>query len=193
MHPGVLTSFSLPENFYADDVKAIYPSTLERYGAREWKIVVMTNEIHGHLGIYSTIGAKMGVEIMDLARERGFHEEPQALSYAGLVPPVSCFNDGLQISTGATIGHGLIKIADDGSPARVEAEFIFSEEGKSLIITARLKDEFQEMIRGDIRRGVALYGHRPEYWAYVRTLALRYWSAWDRHDIFDITISDDAL
>ena len=35
-----------------------------------------------------------------------------AVSYAGNKPPLSCFNDGIQISTGATIGQGLIKVSD---------------------------------------------------------------------------------
>ena len=37
-------------------------------------------------------------------------ENVKIISFAGNTPPISCMNDGLQVSTGATIGHGLITI-----------------------------------------------------------------------------------
>ena len=77
---------------------------------KEWKIVVLTNEFHEHMGIYSILGAKMGLR----AREY-FHlgiDELEILSFAGSTPPVSCLNDGLQVSTGATLGHGTITLGE---------------------------------------------------------------------------------
>ena len=178
---GVLRSFDLPIDRYADDVQRIVGETVGRFGALEWKLVLLTNEIHGHLGIYSTLGAKMGLFACELLKESGGIEPVSVVSYAGLRPPVSCLNDGLQISTGATLGHGLIQVANEDDP-RPEARFTCS--GKSLIL--KLKDEYREQLEQDIREGVARYGHAPEYWSYVRSLALRYWSGWDRREIFEV-------
>lgn len=187
MHPGVFDSFDIPASRFAEDVQAIYPSTLEAFGMTEWKKVVMTNEIHGHLGIYSTIGAKMGVRVREIAEAAGFHGEPHVVSFAGSTPPVSCFGDGIQISTGATIGHGLISIAEVPSEGpSPKAEFRYESEGRTLTITASLKAEYQSILREDIRTGVSRYGHAPEYWAYIRSLAIRYWKEWSRFEIFDI-------
>ena len=174
---GVLISFDLPGHLYAEDVRAISASTIEKYGLREWKLAVMTNEIHGHLGIYSTLGAKMGL----FALEKMGEGPLSILSYAGSVPPLSCLNDGLQISTGATLGHGAISLASTGSPfpgAR------FSKGDRSLELS--LKKEYADRIARDIEEALRLYGHEKGYWQRVRALAFEYWSSWDRKEIFDI-------
>jgi len=177
MHNSVFTSFDIPSDLYAPDVRAIKDATIGRFGAEEWRTVVLTNEMHGHLGIYSTLGAKMGCLAVELLGE----DEPQVLSFAGLTPPISCFNDGLQISTGSSVGHGLIKVSDE-EEKRAEAVFALGEK----CIRMRLKTEYQLVIRADIRKGTELYGRTASYWEYVRALALRYWSEWDRHEIFEI-------
>ena len=58
---GVLKSFLFPQDLYADDVADIVGNCIKRHGEAEWRAVVLTNDIHGHLGIYSTLGAKMGL------------------------------------------------------------------------------------------------------------------------------------
>ena len=120
---GVLKSFLLPADFYADDVRDIVGNCIQRYGEEEWQAVTLTNEIHGHLGIYSTLGAKMGIRARELFRKRGAEGEMQILSFAGNVPPVSCLNDGLQVSTGASMGHGLFAVSAQ-NPVPVRAQFI---------------------------------------------------------------------
>ena len=176
---GVLKSFNLPLEQYADDVRDIVGSCIERFGIREWKLAVMTNQIHGHLGIYSTLGAKMGLHARELFERQGITDHISILSYAGSVPPVSCLNDGLQISTGATVGHGLISVAEE---PRKRAEAIFTAGGKSTRLC--LKPEYEDRIRQDISLGVEKYGTSAQYWQYVRELALKYWSEWDRSEIF---------
>ena len=175
---GVLKSFQFPLDLYADDVRDIVGTCIERYGEREWKIITLTNEIHGHLGIYSTLGGKMGLYAMELLQA---DHSISVLSYAGDVPPVSCFNDGLQVSTGASLGHGLISISDE---AEKRAEAVFACGQKS--VRLKLKPEYENAVIADIKRGVALYGNTPEYWLYVRSLALDYWRNWDRKEIFAI-------
>lgn len=144
-------------------------------------MVVFTYRVHGHFGIYSTLGAKMGLFAREQFEASGIREYISVNSYAGSVPPVSCLNDGLQISTGATLGHGLIDISDEPQK-RVEA--VFTSGGKALRIA--LKPEYESMIRQDIEDATRLYGRSPEYWKRVRNLALKYWLRWNRNSIFQL-------
>ena len=176
----VLKSFPLHPTHYADDVAQILIPSIERYGELEWQVVVQTNELHGHLGIYATIGAKMGLFACEQLGAHHMH----VISYAGLRPPLSCMNDGLQVSTASTLGHGLISTLDDRP--RPEARFR-SENGAILV---RLKPRYAEQIERDIAHGRHTWGtDSPLYWDYVRHLAIRYWMEMDREKIFEI-VSD---
>ena len=177
-------------------IEAMAERTIARWGKEEWRAVILTNEIHGHIGIYSTIGAKMGIYVLELlSRLCNKAEELKVLSFAGSRPPVSCFNDGLQISTGATLGHGAIEIAKscaeskEHADARVEAIFRFkaicSTEAKEMQLRVWLKEELMQQIAGDIANAVKQYGHTPDYWLQVRRLALDYWQQWNRAEIFE--------
>lgn len=177
-------------------IEAMAERTIARWGKEEWRAVILTNEIHGHIGIYSTIGAKMGIYALELlSRLCNKAEELKVLSFAGSRPPVSCFNDGLQISTGATLGHGAIEIAKscaeskEHADARVEAIFRFKAicgtEAKEMQLRVWLKEELRQQIAGDIANAVKQYGHTPDYWLQVRRLALDYWQQWNRAEIFE--------
>ena len=171
-------------------IEAMAERTIARWGKEEWRAVILTNEIHGHIGIYSTIGAKMGIYALELlSRLCNKAEELKVLSFAGSRPPISCFNDGLQISTGATLGHGAIEIAKSSADARVEAIFRFraicSTEAKEMQLRVWLKEELRQQIAGDIANAVKQYGHTPDYWQQVRRLALDYWQQWNRAEIFE--------
>ena len=177
-------------------IEAMAERTIARWGKEEWRAVILTNEIHGHIGIYSTIGAKMGIYALELlSRLCNKAEELKVLSFAGSRPPISCFNDGLQISTGATLGHGAIEIAKscslskEGADARVEAIFRFraicGTEAKEMQLCVWLKEDLMQQIAGDIANAVKQYGHTPDYWLQVRRLALDYWQQWNRAEIFE--------
>ena len=177
-------------------IEAMAERTIARWGKEEWRAVILTNEIHGHIGIYSTIGAKMGIYALEfISRCCNKAEELKVLSFAGSRPPISCFNDGLQISTGATLGHGAIEIAKscaeskEHADARVEAIFRFraicGTEAKEMQLRVWLKEELRQQIAGDIANAVKQYGHTPDYWLQVRRLALDYWQQWNRAEIFE--------
>lgn len=176
----VFFGFPTSKALYADDVAPIIDSAIAHWGPSEWRAAVLTNELHGHLGIYATIGVKMGIR----AREY-FNigvDDIAVVSFAGSTPPVSCMNDGLQVATGGTMGHGLITAVPVGHP-RAEAEFSFK--GRSIRLV--LKPEYAERIREDVRRGKEMYGDSTQpYWQYIRSLALRYWADFDRHEIFEL-------
>ena len=131
--------------------------------------------------IVSIVGAKMGLRAREYFRV-GI-DELLIKSFAGTIPPVSCLNDGLQVSTGATLGHGTITVdASDPLPA---AEFTF----KNTTIRIDIKQNIKVQIRNDVQSAVKLFGtDTPEYWDSIRELAIRYWLELDRREIFEIRV-----
>lgn len=175
----VLESFPVSEELLSPDLVPYAKLIQDRHGIEEWKLTVLTNEMHQHLGIYSIVGAKMGL----FAREYfgvGL-DKLKVTSLAGAGPPVSCLNDGLQISTGATLGRGTIQI-DQENPPIPSAKFEYQE--KILIIT--LKDSYSKNAAKDISDGIVKYGNLTNgYWNMVRQLSIKYWLEWDRKEMFD--------
>jgi pyrimidine-specific ribonucleoside hydrolase len=176
----VFNGFPVQRELFRYDVRPILDSAIARYGYDEWKANVMTDEFHGHLGVFSIVGAKMGIRAREL-----FGVGPDMLAvvtYAGSKPPYSCLNDGIQVSTGATIGMGTIHLAAD-SITRPSAVFTFK--GRSVRIS--LKKEYLDMVDSDINEGILKFGLMDDgYWKLIRHNALKYWLEWDRNKIFDI-------
>ena len=176
----VFDGFPDKEDLFAQDVRPLMADIIQKNGREEWRLGVLANELHGHLGIYAVIGTKMGLR----AREY-FHigvDDISVLSHAGQTPPLSCMNDGLQVSTGGTIGHGLFAVKA-APPFTPEASFTF----KNRTLHLRLKDSFWSIIKNDIKAGIERFDLNTEsYWQYVRKLALRYWRDWNRREIFHI-------
>jgi pyrimidine-specific ribonucleoside hydrolase len=168
-----------PELF-RDDVAEVMHEIIGKYGLEEWKLGVLTNELHGHLGIYAIVGVKMGL------RAREFFnigiDDIKVISYAGRKTPLSCMNDGLQVSTGGTLGHGLIFLADNNKSMPMA---VFSYMDRTVII--KLKDEYVNIARNDIKNCISEYGDLTNnYWNCVRRHAIEYWLEWDKHDMFEI-------
>jgi len=176
----VFNRFPNQRELFNYDVRPIMDSAIARYGNDEWKANVMTDEFHGHLGVFSIVGAKMGIKAREL-----FGVGPDMLevvTYAGTKPPYSCLNDGIQVSTGATLGMGTIHMATD-TIARPSA--VFTYKGHSIRIS--LKKEYLEKVDADINEGIVKFGLMDDgYWKLIRRNALKYWVGWDRNKIFDI-------
>lgn len=173
----VLKGFPVSAEDFRDDVAPIVKKIIDRYGYEEWKACVLTNEFHRHLGIYSLVGAKMGIYAREVL-EAPF-DTLSVVSYCGNKPPLSCMNDGLQVSTGASLGRGTIRIAE--SDYLPKAEFIHKDQ--KLVLT--LKPEWIQAIKADIKKAVEKYGGlSPAYFAHVRKLSLEYWLKMDRRDMF---------
>jgi len=174
--------FGFPDDpeLYATDVAPHIKDIIAQHGRSEWRAGVLTNELHGHLGIYAIVGVKMGIR----AREY-FNigvDDMLVKTYAGLQPPISCMNDGLQVSTGGTLGHGLISVATDET-VRPEAAFTF----KNKTLRLKIKPEYARQIRQDVEDAIRQHGNLTEpYWQKIRELAVKYWSKFDRHEIFEI-------
>ena len=176
----VFSAFPDEPGMYTYDVRKILDSAMARYGPEEWKACVMTDEFHGHLGVFSVVGAKMGIKAREL-----FGVGPDILkvtTYAGTKPPYSCLNDGIQVSTGATIGQGLITVA---AVEKTRPEAIFKYGGRSYRLT--LKDEYLAIVNRDIEEGILKFGLLDDgYWKMIRRSALKYWVEWDRNVIFEV-------
>ena len=177
--PVVLKSFPAEPALFQEDLRPFVPKIIMVHGIEEWQTTVLTNELHRHLGIYSILGAKMGIrarELLDASLD-----ELAVESFAGLKPPLSCLNDGLQTATGASLGRGTISVENTASPA-AEAVFIKGRERLHL----RLKEEIRNRIRADIQSAIQKYGDlTPEYFKEVRRLSLQYWAEMNRGEIFE--------
>jgi len=168
------------------DVREIAPQIIARHGVEEWKAAVLTSELHRHLGTYSIVGAKMGL------RAREFFnvalDELQVESHAGLKPPLSCVNDGLQVATGASLGRGTIIVLTNCTPA-CEAVFSYGDQRLGL----RLKAEFAKRIATDMAELVKQHGGTtPSYFEDVRGVSLKHWLNFDRNTMFRETVETTA-
>lgn len=166
--------------FIQKDVKEILDTIINRYGYVEYKLVALTSEIHSHLGIYSIVGAKMGLRIMEYLH-CGL-DEINIESFAGDQAPLSCLNDGIQVGTGATIGYGAILINKNIEP---HAEVVVNYNNRkisfkvNLVLIAEIEQNISEIIKQ--------YGFNTDmYWIKLREQAIIYWKILDRYEIFVI-------
>jgi pyrimidine-specific ribonucleoside hydrolase len=175
---------SMPDDpsFYFADIEPNVKEIIEKYGPDEWTSGVLANELHRHLGVYAIIGVKMGIRAREYF-DTGV-DEFMATSYAGSVPPLSCMNDGIQVSTGATPGHGLLTVRND-TITRPSADFTYLNHKIRLI----LKPEFAEKINSELKEINFVYGLDSNiYWELVRKNTIKYWLNLDRHTIFKIEV-----
>lgn len=176
----VIREFPVDPSFYFDDLNSSVNDIIEKYGMDEWSSGVLANELHRHLGVFAIIGVKMGIRAREYFNTGV--DEFSVISYAGSTPPVSCFNDGLQVSTGATPGHGLLTVIND-QPASPSAEFTYL----SRKIRLTLKPEITEKVTSELKEINFVYGlDSNTYWELVRKNSIKYWLSMDRHEIFEI-------
>jgi len=158
-----------------DLVKAGIP---DRFGHEEWAAIVLTNEVHQHVGIYTILGAKMGVrarEILD-APTRAV----KVTAETGMHPPASCAVDGLQVALGSTLAQDLIHVPNVDRP-QVAAAF----EYKGRRVRLSLKPEFQQQVDDVISAAVKDCGNlTPAYFERIEAFSYRVWAEFDRHTIF---------
>jgi pyrimidine-specific ribonucleoside hydrolase len=177
----VIKEIPVDPSFYFDDLSGSVSEIIKKYGMDEWSSGVLANELHRHLGVFAIIGVKMGIRAREYF-DTGV-DEFSVRSFAGSIPPVSCFNDGLQVSTGATPGHGLLTVIND-QPALPTAEFTYLNRK----IKLTLKPEITEKITAELKEINFVYGlDSNTYWELVRKNSIKYWLGLDRHEIFDIT------
>jgi len=176
----VIKEMPADPSFYFDDLLGSVSEIIKKYGLDEWNSGVLANELHRHLGVFAIVGVKMGIRAREYFNTGV--DEFSVRSFAGSIPPVSCFNDGLQVSTGATPGHGLLTVIND-QPASPSVEFTYMNRK----IRLTLKPEITEKITSELKEINFVYGlDSNTYWELVRKNSIRYWLNLDRHEIFEI-------
>ncbi|MDD3687672.1 MAG: nucleoside hydrolase [Bacteroidales bacterium] len=163
------------------DVGKFTNQIIEKHGYSEYKIAALTSEIHSHMGIYSILGAKTGLRIMEYLHA-GL-DEIEIVSYAGFNPPISCFNDGIQVGTGSTIGYGTISI-DTTQP--VSPSVLVKYNGREILFS--VKPSIIEKAKNDVGALIKAHGLESEmYWLKLRELSIEnYWLGISRFDLLDI-------
>ena len=166
---------------YHPDVAALHKAGVPTaFGQEEWDAIVLTQEVHGHTGIYTILGAKMGIRAWEVlnAPLRAIHAKAET----GSAQPLACLLDGIQVSIGSTFGQNLISLADGVPPA---AAATFSYQDKAVRIA--LKPEYSEEIRGFIQEFIAAHGNLTEaYFAAVEAKSYDIWKTYDRKEIFAV-------
>ena len=174
----VLNDYPYDPELFRDDVKPLVDGIIERHGKEEWKSVLLTNELHRHLGIYSIIGAKMGIRAREILNAD--LDDVKVESFAGNEPPLSCLNDGLQVATGASLGRGNIFIMVD----EILPKSHFVKDDKMLVMS--VKQSIVNKITNDVKNAGKKYGlQSKEYFEEIRRLSFEYWLELDRNYIFE--------
>ncbi|HEC80924.1 MAG TPA: hypothetical protein ENI42_00655 [Thermoplasmatales archaeon] len=88
-------------------------------------------QFHGHLGPYVVLGYRMGIIANKFLGENPFKKTVTLLT--GTKPPISCIIDGVQLSSGCTLGKGNVNVIDEQQPT---ARFK-DENGKLLDISVK--------------------------------------------------------
>jgi formylmethanofuran dehydrogenase subunit E len=98
--------------------------------------------LHGHSGPYLNLGIKMGLLALEILEVKGYFDlsTEVELEYH---TPMSCLIDGLQVSTGCTLGKGNIKVIKvKDNPGIISA--LFKADRKTLLVN--LKPEIMRLI-----------------------------------------------
>jgi formylmethanofuran dehydrogenase subunit E len=90
------------------------------------------SEFHGHLGPFVVVGYRMGLVANRLLGADSFAKT--AIALTGGKPPRSCMIDGIQLSSGCTVGKGTIGVVDQGEIASI---FLSKEDGRQVKVSLR--------------------------------------------------------
>ncbi len=97
---------------------------------------------HGHLGVYVTLGLRMGAIGRRLF---GHYKGLTAAVRADAKPPMRCVLDGVQFSSGCTMGKGNISFRPGPNP-----EVVFAKEGQTLRVA--LKPGWRQKIDAEMSK-----------------------------------------
>src|SRR2546430_11479395 len=91
--------------------------------------LIALQRFHGHLGVYVTLGLRMGA----IGKRRfGHYKGLKATVQSEAEPPMRCVLDGVQFSSGCTMGKGNIALERGSEP-----EVAFENDGRSVRISLR--------------------------------------------------------
>lgn len=142
---------------------------VEKAKCRKWSEQLLNRgtEFHGHGGPFMVVGLRIGLTALKQLNAKGWFDL-RCLVFLKLNPPDSCVIDGIQTSTGCTVGKRNIEVEEEDG---IEAEFI--KNGSSLRIA--LKQGILDRIRAKQTDGE------------LETLIAELIDAPD-HDLFELSI-----
>jgi formylmethanofuran dehydrogenase subunit E len=76
---------------------------------RDRNMIRSAVRFHGHLGPFLVLGLRMGLAAVRVLRPQGLHDL-SAIVWSSRSPPQSCLADGIQFSSGCTLGKGNIRV-----------------------------------------------------------------------------------
>lgn len=110
---------------------------------------------HGHLGPFLVLGLKMGFLAQTILKSDPFTMKAEV--HTRKTPPFSCVIDGIQFSSGCTLGKGNISVVED--------DIIFGVFSKnSTVIQIHIKQEILESL---------LKVPRDDLESYARALSIK--------------------
>ena len=89
-------------------------------------------QFHGHLGPAIVFGVRTGSAGLDAVQAQGYFDIEVAAQGPFTGPPQSCILDGLQLSTGATLGKHNLKVV-------VSDDYVFTMKNKKTGKTAEIR------------------------------------------------------
>jgi formylmethanofuran dehydrogenase subunit E len=112
-------------------------------------------EFHGHGGPFMVIGLKMGLLALKRLNAFGWFDL-KCKVFVNWSPPDSCVIDGIQVSTGCTMGKNNIIVVEHPG---VMAEFTLKEE----FLRLKLKDNVLEEIRKTLNQDDEIVKHYMDH------------------------------
>jgi len=99
-------------------------------------------QFHGHIGPYAVIGFRMGKISNEILGKNPFDKKAQV--WTSTKPPMSCIIDGIQMSSGCTIGKGNLEISSGKLP---KVRFV-NNDGKQVEIALKesIKNEIDTTV-----------------------------------------------
>jgi formylmethanofuran dehydrogenase subunit E len=110
------------------------------------------SSFHGHLGPYVVVGYRMG----QIARSE-LKGKIKATVYTGSKTPLSCVIDGIQFSSGCTMGKGNIAVKDDFV---AKASFSSAEGSIEIELREDVKHDIDSTMSHDTEEQIALSIYR---------------------------------
>jgi formylmethanofuran dehydrogenase subunit E len=108
-------------------------------------------KFHGHLGAYLVLGLKAGLYANEILGKNDF--EMHACVETEPFPPRSCFVDGIQVSTGCTMGKRNIELIDGAS---LSVRFSRGDRQLTLRVKPVLLEEFRSITSKNDSKEIAL-------------------------------------
>jgi formylmethanofuran dehydrogenase subunit E len=91
---------------------------------------------HGHLGPYLVIGYRMGKIANDILSKDPFSKD--VIVDTGTKPPMSCIIDGIQFSSGCTLGKGNISVKNKGI---AKAHFAYNGKNVRIVLKPNIQKD----------------------------------------------------